>query len=177
MVEQNVIENNVRYGIYLLIKSDNNVISGNLISNNGGGVRIIASDDNKLFRNRIIDNSVVSNGNNQWDNGVDRGNYYSFFDEESEGFVDGNNDGISDVPYLVPVRKDVDNYPLRDTKMAMSTSDAQETQQNDPVIVSLGAPEKPPEEIPEFPTVAFPILLLMGIFVILNRNGGRDKNL
>jgi len=88
VIEQNLIDDNRRYGLYLLIKSNNNVISGNIVNKNEGGIRIIASDDNQIFLNSIVNNPVVSNGDIQWDNGIDKCNYYSFFDERSEGFID-----------------------------------------------------------------------------------------
>ncbi|MCD4821666.1 MAG: right-handed parallel beta-helix repeat-containing protein [Methanococcoides sp.] len=88
IIEQNLIDGNLRNGLYLLIKSNNNVISGNMINDNNGSIRIIASDDNKISLNSIFNNSVVSKGDLQWDNGIGKGRYYSFFDEGSEGFID-----------------------------------------------------------------------------------------
>ncbi|ABE51329.1 NosD domain-containing protein [Methanococcoides burtonii] len=162
VIEQNVIEHNQRYGVYLLFKSDNNIITDNMINNNGGGIRIISSDDNKLYLNSIIENVVISNGNNQWDDGVDKGNHYSFFDEESEGFIDKDHDDVSDVPYKIPVKNEVDNYPLASIGSTRPT-----------IVLVKENPIEPSketsEEIPEFPTVAFPILLLMGIFVVFNK--------
>ncbi len=88
VIEQNLIDGNLGDGLYLLIKSNNNVISGNMINDNNGSIRIIASDGNKISLNSIVNNSVVSKGDLQWDNGIGKGRCYSFFDEGSEGFID-----------------------------------------------------------------------------------------
>lgn len=48
---------------------------------------------------------------NRWDNGS-KGNHYDDFDEESEGFVDRNGDGIGDTDHAIPGGVAVDHFPL-----------------------------------------------------------------
>ncbi|RLE39908.1 hypothetical protein DRZ77_03375, partial [Candidatus Woesearchaeota archaeon] len=51
--------------------------------------------------------------NNLWYNTTIReGNYWSDFDEPSEGAYDNNSDGIVDSPYYIPGGSNVDRYPL-----------------------------------------------------------------
>ncbi|MBW8321584.1 MAG: right-handed parallel beta-helix repeat-containing protein [Arenimonas sp.] len=49
---------------------------------------------------------------NQWDDGT-RGNHFSDFDEDSEGFKDANGDGIGDTSHPIPGGKAVDRFPLQ----------------------------------------------------------------
>jgi parallel beta-helix repeat protein len=48
---------------------------------------------------------------NRWDNGAE-GNHYDDFDEEREGFLDRNGDGIGDNVHAIPGGAAVDHFPL-----------------------------------------------------------------
>lgn len=48
---------------------------------------------------------------NRWDNGAD-GNHYDDFDEEREGFLDRDGDGIGDTVRAIPGGAAVDRFPL-----------------------------------------------------------------
>ncbi|RCW20220.1 parallel beta-helix repeat protein [Ciceribacter lividus] len=49
---------------------------------------------------------------NRWDDGKE-GNHYDDFDEEREGFIDRNEDGIGDAAHAIPGGAAVDNFPLK----------------------------------------------------------------
>ncbi len=58
--------------------------------------------------------SVLANlkpGTNRWDDGS-QGNRYDDFDEEAEGFVDRNGDGISEASHPIEGGTSVDHFPL-----------------------------------------------------------------
>jgi parallel beta-helix repeat protein len=122
-------------GIRLLSSSNMNSIIGNTVFSNGDyGFYLNDSSNNSIYHNNIINNSKqaydnYSNGN-QWDNGYPSGgNYWSNFDESSEGAYDEYNglnqlslgsDGIVDNgtiggggknPYVIDSDSQ-DNYPL-----------------------------------------------------------------
>ncbi|UCE39253.1 MAG: right-handed parallel beta-helix repeat-containing protein, partial [Thermoplasmata archaeon] len=154
----NVISDNLE-GINVSSSSDDNKISGNNVSlNNNDGIRLLASSNwngiigntvfsngnygfylndstnNSIYHNNIINNIIQAydgtNNANQWDNGYPSGgNYWSDFDESSEGAYDEyngegqdilGNDGIVDNgtiggggknPYVIDSDSQ-DNYPL-----------------------------------------------------------------
>lgn len=116
-----------RTGIGLSWSSSANVISGNTILNNYGGIAVFQSQSNKIIGNNLINNyigiSLQFSGNtvyhnnfinndhgaigdkNTWDNGAE-GNYWSDYNG-----TDMNGDGIGDTPYIIN-GKNQDNYPL-----------------------------------------------------------------
>jgi parallel beta-helix repeat protein len=107
----NTITNNGD-GIFtdLLYPKGNNTIIGNLINSNWRtGVRLDASQNNKIYHNSFINNTqqavVFSSSINFWDNSVE-GNYWSNYTG-----VDSNNDGIGDSPYIINTNNQ-DQYPL-----------------------------------------------------------------
>ena len=70
---------------------------------------------NYVYHNNFINNTYQANDScsNYWDNGYPSGgNYWSDFDEPSEGAYDNNTDGIVDTPYAIPGGSNVDNYPF-----------------------------------------------------------------
>jgi parallel beta-helix repeat protein len=95
-------------GIHLL-ESDNNVIVGNNISHSSyGGIGFEHSKQNSFYHNNLIENTPqihYSSINNAWDNGSE-GNYWSDYIG-----VDYNGDGIGDTPYIID-ENNRDNYPL-----------------------------------------------------------------
>jgi parallel beta-helix repeat protein len=109
-------------GIYLLL-SDENIIVNNTIASNKIGVYIDGGNENTLYHNNMFENSIFNakdNSHNFWDSGYPGGgNYWSNFDEPSEGAQDSyqgpnqdvlGRDGISDSSYFV-VGGNRDNYP------------------------------------------------------------------
>ncbi|UCG68826.1 MAG: right-handed parallel beta-helix repeat-containing protein, partial [Thermoplasmata archaeon] len=133
-IVSNNISNNSGSGIRLISSSNSNIITDNNISSNKEmGINISSSSNNKIYHNNIIDNLNQAyddtNNGNYWDNGYPSGgNYWSDFDEESEGAYDeyyGSNqdilgiDGIVDLgppvggknPYDIDSDSQ-DNYPL-----------------------------------------------------------------
>jgi parallel beta-helix repeat protein len=133
----NVINNTAYFGvvrgIYLRISSNNNTIKHNIVSNNLWGITLESSSTNLIYHNNIINNinqAYDDQWDNYWDNGYPSGgNYWSDFDESSEGAYDdylGTNqnvlgsDGIVDNgtiggggknPYIIDSNSQ-DNYPL-----------------------------------------------------------------
>jgi parallel beta-helix repeat protein len=82
------------WGFYLNFDSENNNIIGNNISNNLIGIWLMQKTSNNLmYHNRILNNTNQAidetNNSNQWDNGYPSGgNFWSDFDEPSEGAYD-----------------------------------------------------------------------------------------
>jgi len=130
-IAANVIFNNLE-GINVT-SSDNNIITGNNVSNNSYGIHIEGSLNNSIYHNNILNNTNQayddSNNGNEWDNGYPSGgNFWSDFDEPSEGAYDNyhgvdqnvlGSDGIVDLgppsggknPYIIDGDSQ-DNYPL-----------------------------------------------------------------
>ena len=112
------------YGIYLTGENVmgeqsyalNNTIRGCNISNNFYGLhQDNLANDNSIYHNNFINNTIQAYdmGNNTWDNGYPSGgNYWSDFDEPSEGAYDNNSDGIVDSPYNISGGSNQDLYPL-----------------------------------------------------------------
>jgi len=103
------------------IQANNSIITENRVFKNKYGIRCIG-DGNAIWANDLIENdiSTYNEGNNTWDESPSplgflgfkgKGNYYTDFDQESEGCVDQNKDGICDEPRNV-TEGQVDNYPL-----------------------------------------------------------------
>jgi len=120
----NSITANIDYGIYLH-KSYNNSIIGNEIADNGIGIRFQSSLDNVIYENNIVDNteSVYDDSwdpfephspipsINTWDDGHQRGNYWSDFRERYPNATELDNSGIWDTPYIID-NNNKDNYPI-----------------------------------------------------------------
>ncbi len=101
-------------GIFLRESCDDNqIFENNIISNNWRGVdlRYSSSNNNVIYHNNIIDNTVnnaYDEGNNIWDDGYPSGgNYWSDYTGE-----DANGDGIGDTPYPIPGGDSKDRYPF-----------------------------------------------------------------
>ncbi len=91
-ISGNNVTNNSK-GIYFSQSKDNIVIGNDFYSNFEDGIYLYLSNNNKIHHNNLINNYNQSyddtyNGN-QWDNGYPSGgNYWSDFDETSEGAYD-----------------------------------------------------------------------------------------
>jgi parallel beta-helix repeat protein len=98
---------NVTCGIY--ISSDNNKISGNIIYDNGCGIKLHNCTNNLIYHNNFMNvtcHPLVDNSpDNSWDNGCE-GNYWNSYNS-----TDLDGDGIGDTPYLFD-DDNKDNYPL-----------------------------------------------------------------
>lgn len=138
----NSVYNNTETGIRIIRSCYNNIVEFNNVTNNGIGIELGEWDDypcegncisnnfikdNYLFglwssysNNIMVWNDFINNanqsyddGNNTWDDGYPSGgNYWSDFDEPSEGAYDNNSDGIVDSPYNIPGGSNQDRYPL-----------------------------------------------------------------
>ena len=95
------------YGIFFRF-SNWATINNNILIDNKIGIDINQSDGNTLYYNNFISNSeqAYDDSNNQWDNGVSSGNYWSDYNG-----TDANGDGIGDTPYIIDENSQ-DNYPL-----------------------------------------------------------------
>lgn len=135
----NFISQNKLYGIYLQSSSNYNTVSHNCISLNDHGIRIKGAKYNNISSNIIINNKkgiycccsgyynyiIYNTFKNNSDfnaaesSGLRNGNYWNtdsppyvgnYWDNYTG--VDDNNDGIGDIPYIVPNNDNKDNYPL-----------------------------------------------------------------
>ena len=126
-LSENFVGNNTLAGIFLVDSADANVIRNNTIQDHvnqglilNGSVNNLVYQNNFLFNSNPEDCQLIkicqafdnTNYNNAWDNGpVDGGNYWSDYDEPSEGCNDVNADGFCDDPYT-KITNGTDNYPV-----------------------------------------------------------------
>jgi len=102
------------YGIPMYY-SKFNTISNCVISQNNYGIHTYTTNNSIIYQNNFLGNTIQAYdaGSNIWDNGYPSGgNYWSDFDEPSEGAYDNNSDGIVDSPYNIPGGSNQDRYPL-----------------------------------------------------------------
>ena len=116
---KNIISDNNGYGMLLKeIPCYNNRITENIFENNteyGIIINTEGNNNNVIYHNSFINNpcNVYDISTNIYDNGYPiGGNYWSDFDEASEGAWDNNSDGIVDSPYNIPGGGNQDRYPL-----------------------------------------------------------------
>jgi len=138
IITGNIITNNYG-GIAIGNDAIHNIVFGNNITHNNYGIGIGEVFDNTIQHNNFVNNSLhVDAGDNSndifWDNG-EEGNYW-----DNYSGLDSDEDGIGDTPYVIN-EDNHDNYPL----MA-------------PVDLML---------IPEFPSWAILPLLLVATLVAI----------
>jgi len=112
-INKNNISKNIR-GIYMEECNDNTISENTINSNSDYGVQLWYLCNNNIFyNNNFINNTqqAYDDSNNSW-NHLNIGNYWSDFDEPSEGAGDNNSDGIVDSPYYIPGGSNQDLYPL-----------------------------------------------------------------
>jgi parallel beta-helix repeat protein len=98
------------FGIDFWTEYGANKIIGNTIKNNQwNGIYMSYSNNNTIFRNNIINNTVSTykSYNNTWDNGAE-GNFWS----SSYTGEDNDGDGIGDTPYTI-YPNNTDYHPLK----------------------------------------------------------------
>ena len=114
IIRGNIVKNN-EIGIGL--DCNDSIVADNIISNNTG-IGILqgyASGNNTVYHNNFVNNTLQARDayDNTWDNGYPSGgNYWSDFDEPSEGAWDNDSDGIVDAPYNISGGSSQDRYPL-----------------------------------------------------------------
>ncbi|KAA0002605.1 MAG: hypothetical protein FE048_03430 [Thermoplasmata archaeon] len=96
---------------------NNTIVVDNVILNNTwiGVLQGYASGNNIIYHNNFVNNALQARDayTNTWDNGYPSGgNYWSDFDEPSEGAWDNDSDGIVDSPYNISGGSNQDRYPL-----------------------------------------------------------------
>jgi parallel beta-helix repeat protein len=105
IVQGNLVSNNEN-GIHLTFHSSNNTIQGNRAINNGFGIYVTFSSGwNWIFNNSLIENGYNAfdmGMKNQWDNGF-VGNYYS--DMGSKYYIPGGS-GVDKHPLPPPALGD-----------------------------------------------------------------------
>lgn len=114
-ISDNLITDSAQTGVNLF-SSDDNIISGNTIQNNGFGINEVLSNDNVHFSNDFLHNLVQAEVNTSTVNSTGawsvkgRGNYwddYTGVDDGSDGRVAGDGVGDTNLPW-----QRVDYYPL-----------------------------------------------------------------
>jgi len=158
IISGNYITRN-QIGISLMHSTENNTINENNLADQDVGIRVQSSSSNLIYRNNFVNNTkqVYDVGweglgqpfpgmplpsENLWDNDYPAGgNYWSDYNG-----TDSNGDGIGDTPYII----DTNN------------------QDNNPIIspISITIPNSgptssptPPPSIPEFSSLAIPLLI------------------
>ena len=113
IIVRNTISRNQRYGVYLNYFSVNNYIYDNKFLYNSYNARDINSNNNWYISStqstNIVGGSYIS------------GNFWSDYDELSEGAVDSNNNGIADSPLSIEI-SNFDNGALIDTTLPVISS-------------------------------------------------------
>ena len=116
-------------------QSNNNIITNcNIINSNNRSIEIKASvisspTNNRIYYNNFINNTKLTKNEshayddgrgNEWDDGNGTGNYWSDYDEESEGAYDNDSNGIFDDPYIISGKliSNYDEFPIN-----LNTSD------------------------------------------------------
>mgnify|MGYP000341885782 CR=1 FL=1 len=131
LITNNNANSNSCKGIYLYSSSNNILTKNNLNLNDYYGIYLLDSSTNKIYLNNFVDNTIQAydnTGTNSWDNGYPSGgNYWSDYDEESEGAIDvksgpnqdqAGSDGFADTPYdILGSAGAKDNYPLMEPKV------------------------------------------------------------
>jgi parallel beta-helix repeat protein len=129
----NNVSSNVNGGIFLWSSSNSKITNNNVYSNGNYGIKLGSSSNNKIYHNNIMENTNQAyddRNDNSWDNGYPSGgNYWSDFDESSEGAFDdyqgpdqnvlgsddivdnGSGAGGGKNPYVIDTDSQ-DNYPL-----------------------------------------------------------------
>ncbi|UCG69580.1 MAG: right-handed parallel beta-helix repeat-containing protein, partial [Thermoplasmata archaeon] len=115
-----ISDNNITSNGYIAVNletSDGNTVTyNNITSNMYYGFRLTDSNNNEIYLNDIINNTIQAvddGGSNSWDNGTDKGNYWS--DWTSPDTNPG--DGIVDIPRSIDGSGSVDNYPIADPQV------------------------------------------------------------
>ncbi len=116
-ISLNNIRNNLISGIVLYDSSSNTIFGNTIADNIDYGIKLsYASTNNHIYHNSFIENTPKNSFDsftNIWDDGYPSGgNYWSDFDEASEGAYDIDGDGIADSPYSIPGGNNQDKYPL-----------------------------------------------------------------
>lgn len=120
--KNNITDNRPPYfgvGIAVQSHSTGNIISNNVIQNNGKGILFSDSSANTIYHNNFVENAVQASNvgsTNVWDAGYPSGgNYWSDYagaDNKSGTDQDKpGKDGIGDEPYVID-ETNRDNYPF-----------------------------------------------------------------
>ena len=118
-ISNNTFQNNGFCGLYIWDSSNNIITNCHIANNNAYGVGIWQySNNNIIYHNNLINNhhqNAYDSCSNIWYNStLQQGNYWSDFDEPSEGACDINSDGIIDTLYNISGKTppNQDRYPL-----------------------------------------------------------------
>ena len=118
IINENLITSINRSGVLIHGSSNNNTVTRNTIQECGDyGINIFNSNDNYIYYNNLINNTLQFLNNikqnafddsyNIWDDGMSKGNYWDSY----EG-TDDNDDGIGDISYNIFGGDNQDFYPL-----------------------------------------------------------------
>ena len=113
-IKNNIITNNLE-GICFYSSNKNTITENNITSNMYYGISIysfgnknLSSNNNYIYHNNFINDTVYDACANIWDNGsIYGGNYWYDYNG-----TDKNNDGFGDTPYNILGGENKDNYPL-----------------------------------------------------------------
>jgi len=136
------VSDNIGFGL-AMTQSDYNKIFNNIFSGNDNGVLVAQTSNNSCEYNLFFSNNFINNivlnardycENESWDDGI-KGNYWSDFDDLSEGAWDNNSDGIIDRPLnIIPTSVgNKDNYPL---VTPINIGEEKPTINNPPIILN-----------------------------------------
>ncbi len=112
------LSNNRGGGIEITDASDNQIYRCNIYNNVGCGIAIYFDSDNNvvhhnnLIRNSLSEEQVRDTGINQWDDGIDEGNYWGNYEEVYPNAMIV--DGVWYIPYAIAMGENQDRFPLVD---------------------------------------------------------------
>lgn len=156
------------HGIQLLGSYSNAIERNHVFGNSGTGIRIERGADTNppSVANLVVGNDLVDNGENgfdtsgrdtappganarvdglpddltqanRWDDGT-VGNRHGDFDEATDGFVDADGDGISEVAHPIPGGLAVDRFPLSEARVGALVTEARSAGSANPVANTAG---------------------------------------
>jgi parallel beta-helix repeat protein len=115
-ISGNIAGVNSESGILINDASRSNSCVVNQIKENKYGLQGLQASDSNVFHHNDFKDNLLENAfdssTNEWNSVTQKGNYWSNFDEASEGAYDNDGDGIVDSEYEIPGGENKDRYPL-----------------------------------------------------------------